>query len=57
MPLGKELDVLGQYMTPREVAETLQRVSGQKVQAADISNEMFHTPEFRQKIGDELWLK
>lgn len=53
---GKEMHALGEWLTPRQYAEVVTRVTGKSARAEDLSHETFHSEEYRNAITDEFWL-
>jgi len=55
-PTGKTFHAFGERLSPNEFAETLRRVSGKKIRVQDVTVEQFESNEFKQVVGEELWL-
>ena len=55
--LGKSLHAVAEFISAREFAEILNRVTGKNIKLAEVTQEQFYTDEYRKAISDELWLK
>lgn len=54
---GQRVDAVAEFITPRELAATIKQVTGISFTLVEVTKEEFHEPSFRQKVGDEIWLK
>jgi len=53
---GKDVHAVAEFINTHEMAATITRVSGKKCNFTEISKVAFYSDEFKQKVGNELWL-
>ena len=54
---GQNLYAVAEFISAREYAEILNRATGKSIKLDEVTKEKFYTDEYRQAVGDELWLK
>ncbi|KAF8308655.1 uncharacterized protein EI90DRAFT_3141505 [Cantharellus anzutake] len=54
--IGKRAEAYGSSYTPVELVEALKKKTAKSVVLNKVTHEQFHSKEYRDVIGDELWL-
>ncbi|KAF8336251.1 uncharacterized protein EI90DRAFT_3152485 [Cantharellus anzutake] len=54
--IGKRAEAYGSLNTAEEIAEVLKRKTAKNVVLNKVTHEQFHSKEFHDAIGDEIWL-
>ncbi|KAF8336254.1 NmrA-domain-containing protein [Cantharellus anzutake] len=54
--IGKRADTFGSLNTPEEIVEVIRKKTGKIVVLNKVTYEQFHSKEYHDAIGDELWL-
>lgn len=55
--VGKRVDAVAEYLTARETAALITRVTGKEVQLLEVTQERFYSDEYHNPGNDEMWLK
>ncbi|KAF8322574.1 NAD(P)-binding protein [Clavulina sp. PMI_390] len=53
---GQRVDAVAEFLTPRQIAETIKRVTGVPVYVKELTVERFFEPSYRASVFDEMWL-